>query len=74
MWLTRTEHKIILNIHAAQAVEIAIRLLQMTAAAGHFLLENHLYKCFRLLQRVREALPATKEEEAPQSRSIVLQV
>lgn len=46
-----------------QAVEVAIRLLQMTAAAGHFLQENRLYKSFRLLQRVREALPEDKSAE-----------
>ena len=52
-----------------QAVEVAIRLLQMTAAAGHFLQENHLYKSFRLLQRVKEGLLAIREEEGPQGRS-----
>ena len=52
-----------------QAVEVAIRLLQMTAAAGHFLQENHLYKSFRLLQRVKEGLLAIREDEGPQGRS-----
>ena len=52
----------------AQAVAVAIRLLQMTAAAGHFLQENRLYKAFRLLQRVRDALPATDEDEDPNGR------
>ena len=51
-----------------QAVEVAIRLLQMTAAAGHFLQENHLYKSFRLLQRVKEGLLGIREEEGPQGR------
>ena len=51
-----------------QGVEVAIRLLQMTAAAGHFLQENSLYKSFRLLQRVKEALPGPKEEEDHHSR------
>ena len=51
-----------------QGVEVAIRLLQMTAAAGHFLQENRLYKSFRLLQRVKEALPGPKEEEDHHSR------
>ncbi len=41
---------------------VAIRLLQMTAAAGHFLTENRLYKAHRLLQRVRDALPDTPDE------------
>ena len=45
---------------------MAIRLLQMTAAAGHFLQENRLYKAFRLLQRVRAALPEHDEDEDPQ--------
>ena len=52
-----------------QAVEVAIRLLQMTAAAGHFLQENHLYKSFRLLQRVKEGLLTIRDEEGPQGRS-----
>ncbi len=51
-----------------QGVEVAIRLLQMTAAAGHFLQENRLYKSFRLLQRVKEALPGPKVEEDHHSR------
>lgn len=46
-----------------QAVEVAIRLLQMTAAAGHFLQENRLYKSFRLLQRVRESLPTSSSTD-----------
>ena len=37
---------------------MAVRLLQMTAAAGHFLQEGRLYKAFRLLEQVRAALPA----------------
>ena len=54
-----------------QAVEVAIRMLQMTAAAGHFLQENRLYKSFRLLQRIKEALPATMEEEDLQDRYLL---
>jgi hypothetical protein len=42
-----------------QSVEVAIRLLQITAAAGHYLQENRLYKSFRLLERVRDSLAAT---------------
>lgn len=42
---------------------MAIRLLQMTAAAGHFLQENRLYKSFRLLQRVRESLPTSSSTD-----------
>ena len=52
----------------AQGVEVAIRLLQMTAAAGHFLQAGSLYKSFRLLQRVKDALPNAKEEEDHHSR------
>lgn len=55
------------DLLTVQAVEVAIRLLQMTAAAGHFLQENHLYKSFRLLLRVKEALPASSEQEDSQS-------
>lgn len=51
----------------AQAVELAIRLLQMTAAAGHFLQENRLYKSFRLLQRVRDTLPRSSTDDDPKS-------
>ena len=42
---------------------MAIRLLQMTAAAGHFLRENRLYKSFRLLQRIRESLPSSSSAD-----------
>ena len=52
----------------AQAVAVAIRLLQMTAAAGHFLQENRLYKAFRLLQRVARALPEHDADEDPAAR------
>ena len=51
----------------AQAVELAIRLLQMTAAGGHFLQENRLYKSFRLLQRVRDTLPSSSTDNDPMS-------
>lgn len=62
-------HVCLQTLSSMQAVEVAIRLLQMTAAAGHFLQENHLYKSFRLLQRVKEGLLAIREEEDPQGRS-----
>ncbi len=52
----------------SQAVAVAITLLQMTAAAGHFLHENRLYKSFRLLQRVRESLPEKDSSEDASSR------
>lgn len=52
----------------AQAVEVAIRLLQMTAAAGHFLQENRLYKSFRLLQRVRQSLPSSGAADDSKSK------
>ncbi|BDA50846.1 Exocyst complex component 6B [Coccomyxa sp. Obi] len=50
-----------------KALELAIRLLQMTAAAGHFLQENRLYKSFRLLQRVRDTLPESSANDESKS-------
>ena len=61
-------HSYSMHAGCGQSVAVAIRLLQMTAAAGHFLQENRLYKSHRLLQRVTEALPATDDAEEPGNR------